>query len=398
MAAGSLRAARTPTAAVSLMCMTAAWRVRVGCFFFSSRRRHTTSLRDWSSDVCSSDRLFAVHGMRAQIPVAAVLIGLVPEREATDAPSGRLADDRRRGRPPLAHLFEFPLGELHQVRGEPLAHARGHVDVLGDADDALAMDLAELVIEEQEVQVVPKPSVELVEDEDVPLVKMIKCQPWADPSAFLDRLTARNVEVLGLGDYEDVLAAAVFLDGFRLGFQVRRDVREMGKPLRHNAPELLFSVHGTSLTYVGKRTMGLVHPDLARPQAASRLAGHRPGRRRHRARHPEDRQGSRRLPDQARRARRPVLPARGQALPRSRAPDVPPGQRLPGRAPGQGIPVNRAVASRSAFGREAIAGRTRPRWPGSGTSWCRRSSPWPGMAWPTATCPRTTCWCTTDGW
>src|SRR6266403_4329903 len=27
-------------------------------FFFSSRRRHTRSLRDWSSDVCSSD-LFA---------------------------------------------------------------------------------------------------------------------------------------------------------------------------------------------------------------------------------------------------------------------------------------------------------------------------------------------------
>src|SRR6266496_1916801 len=30
----------------------------VGFFFFSSRRRHTRSLRDWSSDVCSSD-LFA---------------------------------------------------------------------------------------------------------------------------------------------------------------------------------------------------------------------------------------------------------------------------------------------------------------------------------------------------
>src|SRR3989440_2853 len=26
------------------------------CFFFSSRRRHTRSDRDWSSDVCSSDR------------------------------------------------------------------------------------------------------------------------------------------------------------------------------------------------------------------------------------------------------------------------------------------------------------------------------------------------------
>src|SRR5260221_584790 len=27
----------------------------VGVFFFSSRRRHTRSLCDWSSDVCSSD-------------------------------------------------------------------------------------------------------------------------------------------------------------------------------------------------------------------------------------------------------------------------------------------------------------------------------------------------------
>src|SRR5207249_7681898 len=28
---------------------------RFFCFFFSSRRRHTRSKRDWSSDVCSSD-------------------------------------------------------------------------------------------------------------------------------------------------------------------------------------------------------------------------------------------------------------------------------------------------------------------------------------------------------
>src|SRR2546429_3741594 len=28
-----------------------------GCFFFSSRRRHTRCSRDWSSDVCSSDLL-----------------------------------------------------------------------------------------------------------------------------------------------------------------------------------------------------------------------------------------------------------------------------------------------------------------------------------------------------
>src|SRR5207249_9200381 len=34
-------------------------------FFFSSRRRHTRSKRDWSSDVCSSDlgdRIFTVRG------------------------------------------------------------------------------------------------------------------------------------------------------------------------------------------------------------------------------------------------------------------------------------------------------------------------------------------------
>src|SRR5712675_2736250 len=31
----------------------------VFCFFFSSRRRHTRCSRDWSSDVCSSDLLFA---------------------------------------------------------------------------------------------------------------------------------------------------------------------------------------------------------------------------------------------------------------------------------------------------------------------------------------------------
>src|SRR5438105_9669617 len=30
-------------------------RLRSGLFFFSSRRRHTRSTRDWSSDVCSSD-------------------------------------------------------------------------------------------------------------------------------------------------------------------------------------------------------------------------------------------------------------------------------------------------------------------------------------------------------
>src|SRR5699024_12205357 len=34
------------------------------CFFFSSRRRHTRSKRDWSSDVCSSD----LSALRSIIP------------------------------------------------------------------------------------------------------------------------------------------------------------------------------------------------------------------------------------------------------------------------------------------------------------------------------------------
>src|SRR5207247_5127215 len=38
---------------------------RAGRFFFSSRRRHTRSTRDWNSDVCSSD-LALTFGARAE--------------------------------------------------------------------------------------------------------------------------------------------------------------------------------------------------------------------------------------------------------------------------------------------------------------------------------------------
>src|ERR1035441_10777430 len=40
-----------------------------GFFFFSSRRRHTRCLSDWSSDVCSSDLLClpSLHGVDAYI-------------------------------------------------------------------------------------------------------------------------------------------------------------------------------------------------------------------------------------------------------------------------------------------------------------------------------------------
>src|SRR5215204_6741423 len=52
-------------------------------FFFSSRRRHTRSLCDWSSDVCSSDLDPNLGGgadnFEAMLAVAAVLGGSPPD-------------------------------------------------------------------------------------------------------------------------------------------------------------------------------------------------------------------------------------------------------------------------------------------------------------------------------
>src|SRR5207247_5623512 len=57
-------------------------------FFFSSRRRHTRSTRDWSSDVCSSDLAGVVHVARGHAPgrraeaVARPIIGVGAGRAA----------------------------------------------------------------------------------------------------------------------------------------------------------------------------------------------------------------------------------------------------------------------------------------------------------------------------
>src|SRR5205814_5166374 len=54
------------------------------CFFFSSRRRHTRCLSDWSSDVCSSD-LFDLIGGGNKTSSATLFITLKPwdERRAS---------------------------------------------------------------------------------------------------------------------------------------------------------------------------------------------------------------------------------------------------------------------------------------------------------------------------
>src|SRR5205814_874263 len=48
------------------------------CFFFSSRRRHTRCLSDWSSDVCSSDLVFGVNPLGTQVD------GLIVEERGSD--------------------------------------------------------------------------------------------------------------------------------------------------------------------------------------------------------------------------------------------------------------------------------------------------------------------------
>src|SRR5690349_23656325 len=48
-------------------------------FFFSSRRRHTRSLRDWSSDVCSSDLVAEVGRRLHEAGKAVVLYGACDE-------------------------------------------------------------------------------------------------------------------------------------------------------------------------------------------------------------------------------------------------------------------------------------------------------------------------------
>jgi len=72
---------------------------------------------------------------------------------------------------------QFPLRELYEDAREHPAHVGGHAQALfADGDDLLAVPLAVLVVEGDEIQVVPEATVQLVEDEDVPLVQELQAQ------------------------------------------------------------------------------------------------------------------------------------------------------------------------------------------------------------------------------
>src|SRR5204862_5002972 len=66
-------------------------------FFFSSRRRHTRSLRDWSSDVCSSDLLERLYREQGDRLWRAVFLYSGDRELAGDAVAEAFAQALRRG-------------------------------------------------------------------------------------------------------------------------------------------------------------------------------------------------------------------------------------------------------------------------------------------------------------
>src|SRR5215471_19366657 len=97
-------------------------------FFFSSRRRHTRSLRDWSSDVCSSD-LLGITGASGAPYAARLLEGLA----AADCEIGICAS--RAGIEVLGtELFGEPTLPRDETLARLLEHANGAARVY-DPDD-----------------------------------------------------------------------------------------------------------------------------------------------------------------------------------------------------------------------------------------------------------------------
>src|SRR5206468_7478458 len=102
--------------------------------FFSSRRRHTRSDRDWSSDVCSSDlsmgtpheNLVALQLFNAVVAVSALLLGAaITERDGAErrgaADYTRLQLSEGRLRLALERSEERRVGKEGGARGWPYA-------------------------------------------------------------------------------------------------------------------------------------------------------------------------------------------------------------------------------------------------------------------------------------
>src|SRR5207249_6184983 len=75
-------------------------RDRVISFFFSSRRRHTRSKRDWSSDVCSSDLIIPGPSLTKSPwpPASQVHLRLFRRQQLIDGPLRNRSEERRVGK------------------------------------------------------------------------------------------------------------------------------------------------------------------------------------------------------------------------------------------------------------------------------------------------------------
>src|SRR6267378_3109401 len=80
-----------PTAGLIMIDFTGNdWRKLAARFFFSSRRRHTSSLRDWISDVCSSDLNVLLHEALAGTKIVKAFGREAHEAERFDRVNQRL--------------------------------------------------------------------------------------------------------------------------------------------------------------------------------------------------------------------------------------------------------------------------------------------------------------------
>src|SRR5690349_8292741 len=95
-------------------------------FFFSSRRRHTRSLRDWSSDVCSSDLARMSFGAHSR--THASLPGLEQDALGREVHGCRAELETALGAP--VRLFAYPYGERDE-RVEAEVEAAGFVAACG---------------------------------------------------------------------------------------------------------------------------------------------------------------------------------------------------------------------------------------------------------------------------
>src|ERR1035438_10608309 len=89
------------------------------CFFFSSRRRHTICLSDWSSDVCSSDLNTALAIEERSPRDSSMMLQLPPCRIANPSSVGTRSEPSG----PSDKAPQYMLGAMWAVSGENRAEA-----------------------------------------------------------------------------------------------------------------------------------------------------------------------------------------------------------------------------------------------------------------------------------